>query len=229
VLRTASPASTVAALLAATALSLTACSGTDEPDRADTTPAAATPSATPSDAPTAESTDDAPSPEPSSEPPAAPGSPADLTDLVIEPGAVGEARIGMTRPQWEETGYFEDGAAVCEGELIRWAGAPEGFQVLTDDAATITQLHVSVPGPRTAHGDIEVGSTYADLKAAFPDVTEPVADGFDQSSVYPPGEEDGLPYLGFLLADPPAQVTDDTEVVSIAATGGDEAYFQYDC
>lgn len=126
-------------------------------------------------------------------------------------------------------GYFEDGAAVCEGELIRWAGAPEGFQVLTDDDATITQLRVSVPGPRTAHGDIEVGSTYADLKAAFPDVTAPVADGFDQSSVYPPGEEDGLPYLGFLLADRPAQVTDDTEVVSIAATDGDEAYFQYDC
>jgi hypothetical protein len=152
-------------------------------------------------------------------------------DLVILPGSIGEARVGMTRAQWTPTGLFEDGAVLCEGELIHWAADPTAKElfVLTDEDATITQLSVSAPGPHTEHGDLEVGSTYGELKRAFPTLTQPVDDGFDQASVYPPGEEDGLAYLGFLLDSPAGKVTDDTTIVKIAVTGGEKPYFQYDC
>lgn len=171
--------------------------------------------------------------------PATPATPASSTttsapagsELLIRPGAVGEARVGMTRAEWSTTGLFADGGVLCEGELIHWAADPRARRlfVLTDPEATITQLFVLAPGPRTAHGDIQVGSTYGELSAAWSDLTEPVDDGFDQSSVYPPVEEDGLPYLGFLLDAPVAELTDDTPVMRIAVTGGEEAAFQYDC
>ncbi|MCX6399659.1 MAG: hypothetical protein NTX33_07005 [Propionibacteriales bacterium] len=160
------------------------------------------------------------------------GTPTDIDDLVIRPGAIGEARVGMTRAEWTPTGLFEDGAVLCGGELIHWAADPkaEKLLVLTGTDAAITQMFVSAPGPHTDHGDIEVGSTYGELKEAFGNLTEPVADGFgDTSSVFPPGEEDGKAYLGFLLDALPEDVTDDTEIVRIAVTGGEPAYFQYGC
>ncbi len=157
--------------------------------------------------------------------------PSTPDELVILPGSIGEARVGMTRAQWTPTGLFEDGAVLCEGELIHWAADPAAKKlfVLTDEDATITQLSVSAPGPHTEHGDLEVGSTYGELKRAFPTLTEPIDDGFDQASVYPPGEEDGLSYLGFLLDSPAGKVTDDTTIVKIAVTGGEKPHFQYDC
>ncbi|WGX95927.1 hypothetical protein [Nocardioides sp. L-11A] len=181
---------------------------------------------------------DGPTPIPSATPPPtsgpAPTPPVPSTALpalVIRPAAIGDARVGMTRPEWEATGLFADGAAVCESELIHWKDDPDGagLRVLTDEDATITQLWVTAPGPVTAHGDLQVGSTYAELTAAFPDSTEPVADGYDQASIYPPGEEDGLPYLGFLLDAPPDEVAAATPIVAIAVTGGEPASFQFDC
>lgn len=150
--------------------------------------------------------------------------------LLIAPGAVGEVEVGMTRAAWEPTGQIEDGAALC-AEQVRWAGNPEGFVVLSDGTpdATITQISVFARGPRTAHGGIHVGSTYGELRAAFPTTTPPVDDGWDGASTYPPGEEDGRTYLGFLLGAPAAEVTERTEVTAIAVTGGERPYFQYDC
>ncbi|WP_182379185.1 hypothetical protein [Nocardioides sp. WS12] len=158
--------------------------------------------------------------------------PSTPDELVILPGSIGAARVGMTRAQWTPTGLFEDGAVLCGGELIHWAADPtaEKLLVLTDKDATITQLFVSAPGPHTEHGDIEVGSTYGELKRAFPAITQPVADGFGEtSSVYPPSEEDGLAYLGFLLNALPGDVTDATTIARIAVTGGEKPYFQYGC
>lgn len=204
-------------IAAALLLALTGCSSDDPP--LDTTPTREpAPTATPTTAP---ATPPATTPTPST----------DLPALVIRPGAIGDARVGMTRDEWSATGLFADGAAICEAEMIHWRDDPDGagLRVLTDDDATITQLWVTAPGPVTAHGDLQVGSTYGDLRAAFPTLTEPVDDGFDQSSVYPPGEEDGLPYLGFLLDAPAAEVTVDTPIAAIAVTGGEPAYFQHDC
>lgn len=201
-----------ALLLALGAASLSGC--TDDNKASDGRPPGTPTSGTTT---TTGSTTDTPAPTP------------DAGDVVIEPGAIGAARVGMTRAEWEKTGLFEDGAVLCEGELIHWAGEPEGFGVLTDADATITQLSVATQGPRTKHGDIGVGSTYGDLKAAWPGLTEPVEDGFDQASVYPPGEEDGLAYIGFLLDAPLDKVTDDTEIAVIAVTGGQKPNFQYDC
>lgn len=209
-----------ALLLALGAASLSACNDDDKASDS-------TPSGTPTSQSTATDTTGAPDPTDTTD--TTDGPTTDLEHAVIEPAAIGAARVGMTRAEWERTGLFEDGALVCEGELIHWAGEPEGFGVLTDEDATITQLTVGTQGPRTKHGDIGVGSTYGELKAAFPDLTEPVADGFDQASVHPPGEEDGLAYIAFLLDAPVDELTDDTEVAVIGVSGGQEPNFQYDC
>jgi hypothetical protein len=207
------PLIVVAALL----LALTGCSSDGPP--LDTTPTKKT-------TPTATADPAAPTPTPTTPAPS-----TALPALVIRPGSIGDARVGMTRAEWSATGLFADGAAVCEGELIHWKDDPDGagLRVLTDEDATITQLWVTAPGPATEHGGIQVGSTYGDLRAAFTSLTQPVDDGYDQSSVYPPGEEDGLPYFGFLLDAPAADVTDDTPISAIAVTGGEPAYFQFDC
>ena len=170
-----------------------------------------------------------PSVPPTPTPTPQPGRAGSGPGLQIAPGSIGPLRVGMTRSEWLTTGLLEDGAAICEDELVRWVGQPPGFSVLTDPEGTITQLTVSAPGPRTDHRGLEVGSTYAELRDAFPTLTEPVDDGFDQSSVHPPGEEDGLTYLGFLLADPPGSVDDQSRISAIAVTGGGTAYFQHDC
>jgi len=207
-----------ALLLALGAASLSGC--TDDDKASDTTPSGTPTSQSPTGTPTETTTDATDTTD---------GPATDLGRAVIEPGAIGAARVGMTRAEWERTGLFEEGALVCEGELIHWAGEPEGFGVLTDAKATITQLTVATQGPRTKHGDIGVGSTYGELKAAWPDLTDPVEDGFDQASVYPPGEEDGLAYIAFLLDAPVGKVTDDTEVAVIGVSGGQKPNFQYDC
>ncbi|MDQ6525807.1 hypothetical protein RB608_19480 [Nocardioides sp. LHD-245] len=210
--------STLALLLTLGLTALAGC-GSDEPDRS----APAAPSAPGSSTPATAA--------PASEQPTPPAPATDLPALVIRPGAIGDARVGMTRAEWEATGLFADGAAICESELIHWKDDPDGagLRALTDEDATITQLWVTASGPVTAHGDLQVGSTYAELAAAFPGLTEPVDDGYDQASVYPPGEEDGLPYLGFLLDAPPDEVTAATPIAAIAVTGGEPAYFQFDC
>jgi hypothetical protein len=205
----------LALLLALGAAALAGCSADDPADDPDD--ARPAPASTP----------------PATEPPPSPTDPApvDLPALVIRPAAVGDAQVGMTRAEWEATGLFADGAAICESELIHWKDDPDGrgLRVLTDEDATIVQLWVTAPGPATDHGGLQVGSTYGELAAAFPDLTEPVDDGFDQASVFPPGEEDGLPYLGFLLDAPPDEVTGDTPIAAIAVTGGEPADFRSDC
>ncbi|MCR1783902.1 hypothetical protein KVF89_15280 [Nocardioides carbamazepini] len=216
--------STLTLLLTLGLTTLAGC-GSDDPDEPDMSAPAAPSAPGPSTPATTAVT------PPASEQPTPPAPAADLPALVIRPAAIGDAQVGMTRAEWEATGLFADGAAICAGELIHWKDDPDGagLRVLTDDDATITQLWVTAPGPVTDHGDLRVGSTYGELAAAFPDLTEPVDDGFDQSSVYPPGEEDGLPYLGFLLDAPADDVTAGTPISAIAVTGGEPAYFQFDC
>lgn len=186
----------------------------------------------PDDEPTAETTAEpspaAPTSPATTAPPKAPSKAAETLDLVIAPGMLGEVEVGMSRAAWQRTGQLEDGASVC-AEKARWKGNPKGIVVITDDRATVRQILVSVRGPRTDHGGIGVGSTYGELRAAYPDLTPLVADGYDGASTYPPGEEDGRPYLGFLLGVPPAEVTDRTPITSIAVTGGEKASFQHDC
>lgn len=216
-----------ALLLALGAASLSGC--TDDDKASDGTSSDAPTSQSATDTGTTDTTEDTTDdPTDASDDTSAAPAPG-LEHAVIQPGAIGAARVGMTRAEWRKTGLFADGASVCEGELIHWAGGPEGFSVLTDRDATITQLSVATQGPRTKHGDIGVGSTYGELKAAWPGLTKPVEDGFDQASVYPPGEEDGLAYIGFLLDAPLGELTDDTEIAAIAVTGGQKPNFQYDC
>lgn len=199
-------------------LALTACGAESDPAAEPSSTAPASPSS-----PTSPTT-----PPPSAPPSKLPPKAAENLDLTIAPGVLGEVRVGMTRAQWERTGQLEDGASVC-AEKARWKGNPKGIVVITDDQATVQQILVSARGPRTDHGGIHVGSTYGELRAAYPDLTPLVDDGFDGASTYPPGEEDGKPYLGFLLGVPAAEVSDSTPITSIAVTGGAKAYFQYDC
>ncbi|GAA3535096.1 hypothetical protein GCM10022234_34860 [Aeromicrobium panaciterrae] len=145
--------------------------------------------------------------------------------FVVAPGRVGAAKVGMTISEAASTGLFntnvDHGADDCRGVApLEWkppAGA--GLDVFVNDSVTIVtivSIGISKDGPRTAKG-IGVGSTLAEVRSAYADLTPLEEAGFGQSGNY---VVDGDRYLGFLFNENESDASDSSKVVFMEVTKG---------
>lgn len=187
------------------ALSLSACGDDEDPT---TPPTSASPTATASASATAEA-------------------PKSSADLVMAPGRIGPAEVGMSKSEALETGLFDADVKikgeVCDGvEPLQWKSAFTGVDVLTSEAGDIVSLGTfEADGPRT-EDDLGVGSTYGDLVDTYgAELTDPEEAGYGQAGAY---VKDGNRWLGFLFGDveSASAVVSDTEVTFVEATAGDK-------
>ena len=135
-------------------------------------------------------------------------------DLVVTPGAVGPAQVGMSKADAAATGLFEvDLPAPAEGcppYPLQWKTEYEGLDVLTDDDESITSIGVSEGGPKTAEG-IGVGSTLDDVKTAYPDLSPIAEAGFDQAGAF---VSSGDGFIGFLFGDATKSNIEESSAIS---------------
>jgi hypothetical protein len=148
-----------------------------------------------------------------SEPPAA------SSDLVVRPGAIGPVKAGITKDEALATGLFDadvKGAEGCTFEL-QWKKQFTGVDVLTREDGSIGSLGVTAGGPKTEEG-IGVGSTLADVKAAYPELSPVSEAGFDQAGAFLAAGED---HIGFLFGEATETTVKDSSKVSfIEVTNG---------
>ena len=145
--------------------------------------------------------------------------PADSSDLVVAPGRIGPVRVGISKDEAVSTGLFDadvDGVEGCTFQL-QWKKEFEGVDVSTLEDGTVASLGVLAGGPKTSEG-IGVGSTLAEVKAAYPELSPVKPAGFDQAGAFHTVGED---HIGFLFGEAtPATVTDSTKVSFIEVTSG---------
>lgn len=147
--------------------------------------------------------------------------PTDAAGFVVEPGAIGPAQAGMSQDEAMATGLFDkdvDGVEGCTFPL-RWKKQYDGVDVLTLQDDSIGSLGVLEGGPDTAES-VGVGSTLAEVEAAYPDLTPVAEAGFGQAGAS--YEQDGG-FIGFLFGDATVEnVKDSSRVTFMELTAGSE-------
>jgi hypothetical protein len=148
--------------------------------------------------------------------------PPTVDQLVVAPGKISAAEVGMTQAQAAATGLFdsdvETGDDGCQAVVpLRWKKAyGTVVDVATDKSKTITSLGILGAGPKTAEG-IGLGSTLAEVRSAYPGLS-PVGDaGYDQSGAY---VSSGTHWLGFLFNEKPKAAIDSSKVTFMEVTEG---------
>lgn len=144
--------------------------------------------------------------------------------FVVAPGRVGAAEVGMSTAQAAATGLFntdvDHGPDDCRGvSPLEWkSSAGAGLDVFLTDSGNIASMGISKSSPKTAKG-IGVGSTLAQVRSAYEDLTPVEEAGFDQSGNY---VVEGDRYLGFLFNENASDTSDSSKVVFMEVTKGDK-------
>ncbi|MBM9464298.1 hypothetical protein JL108_12625 [Aeromicrobium sp. YIM 150415] len=189
--------------LAAAALVLAACGdGGGDDDPTPTTPA-----------PTTSEPSEEPSPEPSEDVPEA-------SELLIAPGSIGDARVGMTIDEALATGLFVDeGPERCEDapdQGLDWKPPlNDTFDVYVADGR-IASMGVSAAGPTNAE-DLGIGNTLLDFRGVY-ETAEMREAGYGQTGLF---LSDGDNWLGILFDAPLDTIEETTEVTFMEVTGSD--------
>lgn len=146
--------------------------------------------------------------------------PASSSELEVRPGGIGLVSAGISKEEAVATGLFDadvEGVEGCTFEL-KWKKQFEGLDVLTHENGTIASMGVTAGGPKTSEG-VGVGSTLAELKAVYPDLTDVAEAGFDQAGAFHTLLDD---HIGFLFGDATAAtITDASKVTFMEVTRGD--------
>jgi hypothetical protein len=142
-----------------------------------------------------------------------------VSTFQIFPGSVGPIRAGMSKDQALATGYVEPGVFVpnCGVAELQWK--PDYTWALdlgTLDDGQVESIGVSRPGPRTRSG-LQVGSTYASVKAVLGEGSSPAATLNSQTGLY---VNEGDNWIGFLFDASQDTVTDTTPVTYIEVRRG---------
>ena len=163
---------------------------------------------------TAEQTSAAPDDTPATTAP-----PANSGELVVLPGQVGDVKAGMTKDEALATGFFDADVKGVEGctFALQWKKQFEGVDVSTLEDGSIASLGVTAGGPKTLEG-VGVGSTLAEVKAAYPQLSPVEKAGFDQAGAF---HSVGADHIGFLFGDAtPETITDSSKVSFMEVTTG---------
>jgi hypothetical protein len=152
--------------------------------------------------------------------------PPDSSKIVVRPGRVGEAAVGLSKVEAIATGLFDaDVDGVKEGckDQLRWKSQYTGLDVRYDEKGTITSIGVTEGGPKTS-AHVGVGSTLAQVQTAYPDLS-PVAEmGFEQAGAI---RKVGDKYIGFLFGDDKLEtVNPESKVTFMEVTSGSKPKLQ---
>lgn len=142
--------------------------------------------------------------------------------LTITPGAVGPVRAGMSKAEALATGYFvADVKAPVEGcpdRPLAWKDEyVNTYDVLTLGNGEISSIGIRGRGVLTDRG-VGVGSTYDQVKAAYPDETL-VDAGYVQSGIRVYDAQNGG-WLGFLFDATPQKISGSDRVTFVEVTQG---------
>ncbi len=143
-----------------------------------------------------------------------------LDSLQILPGAVGTVKVGMSKSEAVATGYLNQDVAgvACDSvDQLAWKPAyRDALDIFTLDDGEVSAIGIWKPGPRTRSG-LQVGSTYASVKAVLGPESEPTALGYGQVGLL---VNQGDSWIGFLFDASPTTVKDSSKVTFIEVTRG---------
>ena len=142
-------------------------------------------------------------------------------ELVAAPGAIGPVQVGMTVDEANATGLFEPREVAdddpCKDEYgpIQWkAPNTEALMVdVEDDKISLLGIRDTV---KTAKG-VGIGSTWADVKAAYPDAKVEESQALGGSTIY---LRDGEKWLGMGFSHEPDKFQDSTKVDFMEVASG---------
>jgi hypothetical protein len=139
-------------------------------------------------------------------------------ELVAAPGAIGPVQVGMTVDEADATGLFEPFEEVADDPCAEFNPPIQWKSPHTDDLRIrveddkVTAMGIR-GGVKTAEG-IGVGSTWADVKQAYPDAKPEPSQGFG-STVY---RQDGDKWLGMGFDEDPDKIKDSSTLLYMEVT-----------
>lgn len=144
----------------------------------------------------------------------------DLKELVVRPGRVGLVPVGISKVEAVATGLFDaDVDGIVEGckDQLRWKEPFTGLDVVYDAKGKVISFGVTEGGPKTS-ADVGVGSTLAEVQAAYPDLSPVAVMGFEQAGAI---QKAGDKYIGFLMGDTTIEtVNPESKVTFMEVTSG---------